>query len=395
MAAKRDYYEVLNLQRGASADDIKRSYRKLAMKYHPDRNPDDKEAEAKFKEAAEAYEILSDDNKRKIYDQHGHEGLRGRGSAHHDFNSMNAEDIFSMFGDLFGDAFGGGGRGSRQSGGRRAQRGYSLETEVELTLEEVLSGTTKEINFTRQDICEVCNGTGAKPGTTPVDCVTCGGTGKVRQGGGFFQMVTTCPACGGSGKVIKEHCEACQGNGRVPKKRVIDVNIPAGIQEGQAIRVPGEGEPGYNGGPAGDLHVAIRVKEHKLFQRDGDDLVLKLPVSFTQASLGDELDISTLDGQETVTIKSGTQHGDIIRLRDKGLPNLRGGYRGDLLVVTVIEIPKKLTSKQRELLEEYAETEDHDHQVMPQSKGFWDKMKEYIGMLAGLIVPASQFTNLP
>ena len=377
MASKRDYYEILSVTRTASGDEIKRAYRKLAMKYHPDRNPGDEEAEKKVKEAAEAYEVLSDAEKRKLYDQFGHEGLRGRGQAGHDFSSMDVEDIFSMFGDLFGGAFGGA-RGGR--GRARASRGYSLETQVEIDLDDVLAGVEREITFTRQDACSHCNGRGAEPGSEPVGCVTCGGVGQVRQGGGFFQMVTTCPACGGRGKVVKDKCKTCAGSGREPRRRRIDVKVPAGIDDGQVIRISGEGEPGQtvNGwdGPRGDLHVVVRVRPHKLLQRDGNDLLLKMPISFSQAALGAELEVHALDTGHTIKVPAGTQHGDIFRVDGGGLPDLRSGRRGQLIVVTLVEVPRKLTRRQRELLEEFAETEDHG--VLPSSKSFWETMKGYL-----------------
>ncbi|HAI13093.1 MAG TPA: molecular chaperone DnaJ [Phycisphaerales bacterium] len=379
MATQRDYYEILGIGKTASQDDIKRSYRKLAMKFHPDRNPDNKEAEEKFKEAAEAYEVLSDDQKRARYDQYGHAGLRG--SAGHDFNSMNANDIFDMFGDIFGDMFGGGGGGrgrGRGGGGRRPQRGYDLQTETEITLEQVLSGTEREIEFVRKDLCTSCNGTGGKAGTDPITCVTCGGVGQVQQAGlgGMFRMVTTCPACSGAGKKYAENCPKCRGTGHEPKKRVINVKIPAGIHDGQAIRVSGEGEPGENGGPRGDLHVVVRIAEHNLFDRENDHLVLHMPVSFSQAALGAIVKVPTLEGEShELTIKAGTQHGEVFRVPGMGLPNLRSNRRGDLGIVLKIEIPSKLTSEQRELLTKYAETEHFD--VMPENQSFWGKIKDY------------------
>ncbi|MAX24115.1 MAG: molecular chaperone DnaJ [Phycisphaeraceae bacterium] len=378
MATQRDYYEILGVNKQASQDEIKRSYRKLAMKYHPDRNPDNKEAEDKFKEAAEAYEVLMDDQKRARYDQYGHAGLRGQ--AGHDFGSMNANDIFDMFGDIFGDMFGGGGgrSGGRGRGGRRAQRGYDLQTETEVTLEQVLSGTEREIEFVRKDHCSECKGTGGKPGTDPVTCVTCGGVGQVQQAGlgGMFRMVTTCPACNGAGKKYAENCPKCKGSGTEPKKRVINVKIPAGIHDGQAIRVSGEGEPGENGGPRGDLHVVIRIADHKLFSRENDHIVMHMPVSFSQAALGAVVKVPTLEGEShELHIKAGTQHGEVFRVSGKGLPNLRSGRRGDMGIVLEIEIPSKLTSEQRELLVKYAETEHFD--VMPENKSFWGKIKDY------------------
>jgi len=376
MATQRDYYEVLGLEKGASADDVKRAYRKMAMKYHPDRNPDNKEAEAKFKEAAAAYEVLADPQKRQQYDQYGHEGLRGGTS--HDFSGMDVGDIFSMFGDIFGDAFGGGG-GGRRAGGTRAQRGYSLQTEIEITLEEVAKGTEAEVEFTRRDNCKTCAGSGHKPGSKPITCVTCAGQGQVAQTGfgGMFRMVTTCPACKGQGKIYKESCADCKGSGSQPLKRKLSVKVPAGIHDGQAIRVTGEGEPGAGGGPRGDLHVVVRIEPHNLFTREDDHLILRMPISFTQAALGAIVKVPTLNGQKEVRIEAGSQHGTLHRITGEGLPNLRSGRKGDLVVAQMIEIPKKLTTAQREVLLEYAKTEDHD--VMPESKSFWAKIKEYLG----------------
>lgn len=370
MASKRDYYEVLNLERGASESEIKRAYRKAAMKFHPDRNPDDPEAEAKFKEAAEAFEVLSDPEKRQRYDRFGHEGLRGAGM--HDFSGMGASDIFSMFEDLFGDM----GFGGRRGGGARANRGYDLETEIEIELAEAAEGVTREVEFSRRDRCETCEGSGAKPGSLVEACSTCAGQGRVAVRQGFFQMVRTCPDCQGSGQIVREKCTDCGGTGRRPLHRKIEVNVPAGIREGQVIRVPGEGEPGDHGGPRGDLHVLVRVAEHDLFQRDGDNLVLPMPISFSQAALGDAVEVPTLGESTELTIPRGTQHGTTFRIRGEGMPNLRSGRRGDLIVQVLIEIPKKLTKRQEELLREFTETEDH--QVMPHSKGFFEKLRAYI-----------------
>ncbi|GAB4193268.1 MAG: molecular chaperone DnaJ [Phycisphaeraceae bacterium] len=374
MPTQRDYYEVLGIERSAGADDIKRAYRKLAMKYHPDRNPGDTEAEERFKEAAEAYEVLSNPEKRRRYDQYGHAGLRGQ--AGHDFSHMDVGDIFSMFEDIFG---GGPFSGSRRRRGRQGpQRGYDLQTEVEITLEEVAEGVEKEIEFTRQDRCESCQGSGAAPGAKPVSCVACGGAGQVAQSGfgGMFRMVTTCPSCGGSGQVIRDKCKTCGGDGRQPKRRKLNVKIPVGIHDGQAVRVPGEGEPGAQGGPYGDLHVVVRVKEHELFTREDDHLILRLPISFTQAALGATLKVPVIHGEHEITIKPGSQHGDIIRVPGKGLPNLRSGRHGDLAIILMLEVPTRLTAKQEALLREYAETEDRD--VLPHAKGFWEKIKSYI-----------------
>ncbi|MCC7192417.1 MAG: molecular chaperone DnaJ [Phycisphaeraceae bacterium] len=377
MATQRDYYEILNVERTADGETIKRSYRKLALKYHPDRNPGDTECEARFKECAEAYEVLSDTDKRSRYDRFGHEGLRG--TSGHNFRHMDPNDIFSMFEDIFGDmgGFGGsGGRGRRGGGRQRGQPGYDLETQVEITLEEVDSGAEHEVEFTRQDLCTTCGGNGAKPGTQPIACVTCGGVGQVQQAGfgGMFRMVTTCPACQGAGKVYKDKCADCRGSGRKPKKRKLSVKVPPGIHDGQAIRVTGEGEPGIGGGPQGDLHVVIHVQEHKLFTREDDHLVLKMPVSFTQAALGATVKVPTLNDETELTIKPGTQHGELFRLQGKGLPNLRSGRKGDLAVVLLVEIPKKLSDRQEQLLREFAETENAE--VLPHSKKFWDKIKD-------------------
>jgi molecular chaperone DnaJ len=378
MATQRDYYEILSVERTASGDVIKRSYRKLAMKYHPDRNPGDAEAETRFKECAEAYEVLSNPDKRQRYDRFGHEGLRGQ--AGHDFSHMNAGDIFSMFDDIFGGAFSSG--GGRRGGRSGAQRGYDLETQADITLQDVYQGVEKEIEFTRQDICETCEGSGGKPGTEPSACTACGGVGQVQQAGlgGMFRMVTVCPNCQGAGKVYLDKCIDCKGSGRTARKRKVSVKVPAGIRDGQAIRVQGEGEPGIsaNGrpGPHGDLHVVIRVEEHEVFKREEDHLILQMPMSFTQATLGAEVSVPTLDGETTVKIKPGTQHGTLYEIDGEGLPNLRSSRRGKLIVVLVLEVPTKLSQKQKDLLREFAETEDH--RVLPQTNGFWDKMKNYL-----------------
>lgn len=385
MPTTRDYYEVLGVEKAADADEVKRAYRRLAMKYHPDRNPGDAEAEAKFKEASEAYEVLSDPEKRQRYDQFGHAGLRGGGAATHDFSRMDVSDIFSMFQDIFGGGGGGFGGGAGRGRPRGVARGYDLETEVSLSLEDVLSGAAREVDFTRLDVCETCKGSGAKPGSQPVECSMCRGAGKVQQTGlgGMFRMVTACPQCKGRGTVIKEHCVDCKGKGRVPRKRTLSVKIPAGIHDGQAVRVQGEGEPpGPDMSPTGegvrgDLHVVVRVKRHQLFERDGDNLLMEMPISFTQATLGAEVEVPTLEGQEKVSIPRATQYGALFRLSGQGLPNLRSGRRGDLVVVTRIETPKKLTAEQERLLREFAKTENHE--VNPESHGFWKRIKEKLG----------------
>jgi molecular chaperone DnaJ len=365
---KRDYYEVLAVDRTADGETIKRAYRRLAMKFHPDRNPGDAEAEHKFKECAEAYEVLSDDVKRQRYDQFGHQGVSGQ----HDFSHMDPGDIFSMFDDIFGGAFGGGGR----RGGGRSARGFDLETQVELTLREVATGVEKTIEFEKQDTCDTCQGSGAKPGSSPVVCATCGGQGRVAQQGfgGMFRMVTACPTCRGRGSIVKDRCPGCNGTGRQQKKRVVTVKIPAGVHEGQAVRIAGEGEAGENGAPAGDLHCYITVKPHPMFTRHNNDLVCQVPVSFTQAALGGAIDVPTLKGKETLEINPGAQHGEVFKLKGKGLPDLRSGKAGDELVQVLIEIPRKLNDKQKQLLRDFAATEDGN--VMPQRKGFLDKLKD-------------------
>jgi len=373
--AKRDYYEVLGVGKDASADEIKRAYRRMAMKYHPDKNPDDKEAEAKFKECAEAYEVLSDPEKRKRYDQFGHSGLEGAGM--HDFSRMNVEDIFSMFGfdDFFGDIFGTRGRRGRRRKG--PVRGYDLETAVELTLNDVAKGVEKTIEFTRQDTCPECNGTGSAKGSQPAKCPACNGNGQVARGGGFFQMVSTCPRCKGTGQVITNPCKKCKGTGRVPKKRVLNVKIPAGVHEGQSVRVAGEGEPGQFNGPRGNLYCYVRIKPHKFLKREGNNLIAVIPVSFTQAALGTKIEVPTLNGTRQLKIPPGTQYGNIFRISGEGLPDIRTGRKGDQLVQVNIETPVKLNTRQEELLREFAKTENNG--VFPKSRSFIEKLKGYFG----------------
>ncbi len=379
MPTTRDYYEVLGVPNEASDDDIKRAYRRLAMKYHPDRNPGDSDAEGKFKESAEAYEVLSNRERRATYDKYGHAGLRG--TPGHDFGSMNAEDIFSMFEDIFGGGIGGRSRRRRRGG---VPRGYDLETEVEITLDEVLSGASRDVEFKRLDVCQTCGGDGAKPGTEPVKCITCGGIGQVEQVGfgGMFRMRTTCPSCGGRGSVIAEKCPGCRGSGRVSIKRKLSVKIPAGIHDRQAVRVTGEGEPpppelSQRGeGIRGDLHVVVRVADHKQFEREGDDLLIAIPMAFTQAALGAQIELPTLQGATTLNIPAGTQHGALFRVHKEGLPNLRNGERGDLVVIVQLVVPRKLTDAQKQLLQEYAHSEDLD--LGGDSSSLWDKIKDAV-----------------
>ena len=398
-ATKRDYYEVLSVSRTASEEEVKKSYRRLAMKYHPDRNGGDSEAEQKFRECAEAYEVLSDPQKRRRYDQFGHEGVRGQA---HDFSHVDVADIFSMFEDIFGFAGGRPGRRGNVGSGRRVAAGMDLETQLELTLEEVAAGVEKTLEFQRQEICETCAGQGMKPGAKPKPCPTCNGQGRVAQQGfgGMFRMVTACPHCRGRGQLVepRDVCGTCGGNGRTKKKRVVQVRIPAGVHEGQAVRLPGEGEPGEPGAPPGDLLCYITLKAHAVFSRHNNDLVCQVPVTFTQATLGATIDVPTLrlpekaevagtNGEATsaagkLTIPAGTQHGEVFKLKGKGLPDVRTYRRGDQIVQVLVEIPRKLTDRQRELLEDFARTQE-DSQLepgaMPQRKGFVEKLKAMIG----------------
>ena len=373
--AKRDYYEVLGVSKSASPEDIKRAYRRMAIKYHPDKNPDNKaEAEAKFKECAEAYEVLSDPEKRQRYDQFGHEGLRGIGMR--DYTHMRWQDIGSIFEDIFG--FGDFGMGGRRRSRRTGPtRGYDLETSVDLSLNEVAKGAEKTIEFTRQDICPECTGTGCAKGAAPSRCATCGGSGQVARGGGFFQMVSTCPQCHGSGQMITNPCRKCKGMGRVPKKRIVSVKIPPGVHEGQGVRVGGEGEPGRGGGPRGDLYCYVRVKPHEFLERDGNNLIAVVPISFTQAALGTTIEVPTLDGPRSLNILAGTQYGSVFRIKGHGLPNVRSGRTGDELVQVVIETPTRLNPRQQEMLREFAATENKT--VSPKSRKFLEKLKNYFG----------------
>ncbi len=365
--AKRDYYEALGVEKGASADDIKKAYRKLAMKYHPDRNPGDKDAEAKFKEAAEAYEVLSDEQKKARYDQYGHAGVEGMGHAGQGFSSM--EDIFAQFGDVFGGGsifdqlFGGRGGGDRN-------QGASLKLGLEIEFREAVKGCTRTIDLKRNETCEVCDGSGAKKGTKTKTCPTCGGHGAVRQGQGFFVVQTACPTCHGSGKVIPEPCAACHGEGSIPQKVTIKVRIPAGIEDGSRLRVSGEGEPGRSGGPRGDLYVYVQVKADPFFERHDDNLVCKVPVTYAQAALGAEIEVPTMEGSAKLRIPAGTQPGDVLRMRGLGIGD--GRRAGDQLVVVSLQIPKKLTGRQQELLKELGQIEDEQGE----QRGFLDRVKK-------------------
>lgn len=371
MASKRDYYEVLGVAKDAAADDIKKAYRKQALANHPDRNPGDQEAEQRFKECAEAFEVLSDDNKRAVYDRHGHAGLNGRGGVH-EFNDIG--DIFEQFGEMFGfgDIFGGGGgRGGRRGG----RRGAHLKTQITLTLLEAAKGCTRDIEIERQEACKTCNGSGAKPGSSPDTCSYCGGRGQVVQSQGFFRVQTTCPGCRGAGKVIRDKCTKCRGSGHEAKAVKLSVNIPAGVDNGMQLCVRGEGEVGSGGGPNGDLYCEIEVKPHPLFQREGLHLTCHVPITYSQAALGAEIEIPNLDGKQMLTIPPGTQPGEVIRLKKQGMPDPQGGGRGDLRVQVVVDVPRKLTPKHEALLRELADIEHGN--VTPQRKSFFDKLKTF------------------
>jgi molecular chaperone DnaJ len=364
-STKRDYYEVLEIERGAVGDSITRAYRKLAMRYHPDRNGGNKEAEEKFKEAAEAYDVLRDAEKRARYDRYGHAGLEGFNGAPH-FN--DARDVFNVFGNLFGDLFGGSQRGGPQAG-------RDLQYNLEIDLVEAARGIKKSFTIPREELCPECSGTGAKRGTRPATCRRCDGHGVVIQRQGFFSVQRTCPGCGGRGSVIADPCGHCHGAGRVTIRRTIDVNIPPGVDTGVRVRVPGEGEPGDPGAARGDLFVVIHVREHALFQREGNHLVCQVPVTVSQAALGAEIDVPTLDGAIKHALPRGIQSGEVLRVPGKGMPSIRGGRKGDLMVQVAVETPRNLTKRQEELFRELAEL-DHKH-VSAARKGFLEKLKEF------------------
>ena len=376
--SKRDYYTVLGLNRDATEEDLKKSYRKLAMKHHPDRNPDDKDSEAKFKEAKEAYEVLSDPRKRAAYDQFGHAGVdpsAGMGGGRAGPEGFGG--FADAFGDIFGEIFGQQGRGGRGNG---VYRGADLRYNLELGLEEAARGTEAKIRIPALEECETCKGTGAKPGTQPKTCTTCHGRGEVRVSQGFFSIQQTCPTCHGTGKVIPEPCTACHGAGRVKKHKTLSVKIPPGVDQDDRIRLTGEGEAGLNGGPPGDLYVVVNLKPHQVFQREGADLHCEMPISFATAALGGELEIPTLDGHATIKIPAETQTGQTFRLRNKGIRPVRGSVHGDLYCHVAIETPVKLTARQKELLREFEAINQEDPgKHNPRAKGWFEKVKEFFG----------------
>lgn len=368
-STQRDYYEILGVGRDANADALKKAYRKLALQFHPDKNPGDSTAEDKFKEAANAYEVLSNPEKRARYDRFGHDAFRGGGGGG---SYQNVDDIFSNFSDIFGDFFGGGGFGgqtSRRSRQTGPARGADLRYRTEMSLEEVVSGMEKDIEFETDSNCDTCNGSGAKKGTSPSTCGTCGGQGQVIARQGFFQVATTCPTCHGTGQMIKEKCEPCSGKGRMKAKRKIRVTVPAGVDTGTQLRVSNEGEGGYRGGPNGDLYVEILVRDHDRFEREGSHLYSELQISYLQAVLGAEVEFEGIDSKETVRVPAGTQPGARVRVEGKGIPMLRSRGRGDLLLQVEVEIPTKLSKDEEKLLREIATQKKED--VLPPKKGLF------------------------
>ena len=385
--AKRDFYEILGVPKNASDEDIKKSYRKMAMKHHPDRNQGDtaKVAEEKFKEAKEAYEMLSDPDKRAAYDQYGHAGvdpnMRGPGGGP---GQEGFGGFAEAFGDIFGDVFGGRTRGG-QGGGRQVYRGGDLSYAMEVSLEEAAFGKEAQIRIPSWDHCNTCGGSGAKPGTKPITCTTCQGHGQVQMRQGFFSVQQTCPTCKGTGKLIPDPCSACHGVGKIKNTKTLEVKIPAGIDDGMRIRSAGNGEPGTNGGPAGDLYIEIRVKKHEIFERDGDDLHCQVPISFATAALGGEIEVPTLSedaenklGKVGIDIPDGTQHGKTFRLRGKGIKGVRSSYPGDLYCHVSLETPVKLTEHQRKLMKEFDESvRKGGAKHSPNEETWADKLKKF------------------
>ncbi|NNM51028.1 MAG: molecular chaperone DnaJ [Pseudomonadales bacterium] len=371
--AKRDYYEILGVEKAASEDDIKKAYRKAAMKFHPDRNPGDKTSEEKFKEVSEAYEVLSDENKRAAYDRHGHAGVDPNMAGGFGGGQAGGGNFADIFGDVFGDIFGANGRGQQ-----RTNRGSDLRYTLEISLEEAVHGTKVNIRVPTLVDCESCDGSGARKGTTPVSCTTCGGRGEVRMQQGFFSVQQTCPTCRGKGRMIKDPCTTCRGQGRVQKEKNLEVKIPAGVDTGDRIRLAGEGESGGAGGMAGDLYVQIVVREHNLFKREGADLFCEVPISFVDAALGGEIEIPTLDGRVKLKIPEGSQSGKQFRLRGKGVSPVRGGGPGDMLVKVMVETPVKLNKRQKEILREFQATMDGESDGhTPQKDSFFSAVRSF------------------
>ncbi|MBI1808068.1 MAG: molecular chaperone DnaJ [Ignavibacteria bacterium] len=385
---KRDYYEILEIPKNANPDEIKKAYRKAALKFHPDRNPNNKEAEEKFKEAAEAYEVLSDDSKRRRYDQFGHEGMRA-GADFHGYQDIN--EIFSSFSDIFGSSFGGsifeevftGGRSRARGRSQTGSPGSDLKIRLKLTLEEIATGIEKKLKIKRWKMCDICEGSGAKAGSSRTSCPICNGTGEVRQVSrsvfGQFVNISTCTNCNGEGRIIKDRCQICGGEGRVQGETTLKVNVPAGVSEGNYIPLRGQGNAGQRGGPPGDLIVIIEEEPHKLFTRNGEDIILDLLVSFSEAALGAELDIPTLTGRARLKIEPGTQSGKILRMRDKGIPELNGQGRGDQLVRVNVWVPTRLTKEDKDILRSLSRSENMKPKEGDRSahsdKSFFEKMK--------------------
>ena len=376
--SKRDYYEVLGVAKDAEERDIKKAYKRLAMKFHPDRTKGDKELEEKFKEVQEAYEVLTDSQKRAAYDQYGHAGVDpNRGGA----GFGGGADFGDIFGDVFGDIFGGG----RGRGGPRARRGADLRYNLELSLEEAVRGKEVEIRVPTLQNCDECHGSGAKKGTSPTTCPTCHGNGQVQMRQGFFAVQQTCPTCSGKGKIVSDPCRKCHGQGRVEKTKTLSVKIPAGVDTGDRIRLSGEGEAGEMGAPAGDLYVQVHIKDHPIFVRDGNNLYCEVPLSFTRAALGGDIEVPTLDGKVKLKINAETQTGKMFRLRGKGVKSVRSGVTGDLMCKVVVETPVNLTARQKELLEELDKsmgTGEESAKYRPKEKGFFDGVKKFFDDLA-------------
>lgn len=369
--SKQDYYEILGVGRSASDVELKTAYRRLAMKYHPDRNPDDPQAEEHFKEVCEAYEVLADAQKRAAYDQFGHAGVGGGGPGFGGgFGGFGG--LGDIFNDIFGDSFG------RGFGGGQSYRGADLRYNLDLSLEEAALGTDVKIQVPSSERCDVCEGSGAKPGTKPETCVTCGGMGQVRASQGFFSVTRNCPSCGGLGTLIRNPCNNCQGNGRVLREKTLSVKIPAGVDTGDRIRLSGEGEVGERGSTPGDLYVHIRIRPHPIFKREGDNLTCEVPISFTRAALGGELDVPTLEGGAKLKIPHGTQSGQIFRLRNKGIKGVRSQVPGDLLCRVNVEVPVNLTERQRELLEAFEAENDPQGGQTPQGSSWSGKVKDFM-----------------